>query len=105
MDETCPVWDHNIALGVVCAPSAAEAAARASDAHDGQQQLRGRASLGEPGGFVGELARWITPFRRRVGRWLTPATPLMPLLLDPKNRSCAFRERLSLPFRAKKRRV
>ena len=105
MDETCPAWDHNIALGVVCAPSGAEAASRASDAHDGQQQLRGQAGLGEPGGFVGELARWITPFRRRVGRWLTPATPLMPLLLDPKNRSCAFRERPSLPFRAKKRRV
>ena len=31
---------------------------------------------------------------------------LMPLLLDPKNRSCAFREpHPSLPFRAKKRRV
>jgi hypothetical protein len=27
-----------------------------------------------------ELGRWITPFRRRVGRWLTDITPLWPLL-------------------------
>ncbi|KAK9904881.1 hypothetical protein WJX75_004755 [Coccomyxa subellipsoidea] len=27
-----------------------------------------------------ELGRWITPFRRRVGRWLTDVTPLWPLL-------------------------
>ena len=25
MDQDCPVWDHNIALGVVCAETAAEA--------------------------------------------------------------------------------
>jgi len=46
--------------------------------------------LGEPGGFEGELARYITPFRRRIGRFLTPATALMPLLTDPTKRFCTF---------------
>lgn len=46
--------------------------------------------VGEPGGFVGELARYITPFRRRLGHWLTPATAMMPLLTDPARRRCIF---------------
>lgn len=29
-----------------------------------------------------ELGRWATPFRRRVGRWLTDVTPLIGLLGD-----------------------
>jgi hypothetical protein len=101
MDESCPAWDHNIALGVVCAPSAAEAkllmAAR-EDQHkiqDGQLEGTEKVHLGEPGGFVGELARYITPFRRRIGHWLTPATARMPYLTHERNRSCAFK--LSAP--------
>ena len=35
-------------------------------------------------------SRYITPFRRRLGRWLTPATTLMPLLTDSKSRACIF---------------
>lgn len=30
-----------------------------------------------------ELGRWITPFARRVGRWLTDVTPLLPLFASP----------------------
>jgi hypothetical protein len=101
MDESCPAWDHNIALGVVCAPSAAEAA-RLMAARDELYEIQGgeldvdeKVQLGEPGGFVGELARYITPFRRRIGHWLTPATARMPYLTHGANRSCAFK--LSAP--------
>lgn len=34
-----------------------------------------------------ELGRWITPFRRRVGRWLTDVTLLSPLL---SSRQCRY---------------
>lgn len=27
-----------------------------------------------------EIGRWITPFARRVGRWVTDVTPLLPLI-------------------------
>ena len=83
MDESCPAWDHNLALGVVCAPSPAEASrlaaaarlaavtATKNSAHtvfarDGatrDSDAAGRSggprspSVGEPGGFPGELAR------------------------------------------------
>nr|XP_006821161.1 PREDICTED: uncharacterized protein LOC100372536 [Saccoglossus kowalevskii] len=52
-DETCPEWDHTVQLYVCC---------------DRESPLCGM-----------ELGRWITPFRRRIGRWLTDITPLMPL--------------------------
>jgi hypothetical protein len=57
MDEQCPAWDHNIALGVVCAPTAVEATARAvaaqAAARQARQQLQDQEGLGEPGGFIG----------------------------------------------------
>ena len=71
MDQSCPEWDHNIYLAVACQPS-----------H--------RHGLGEPDAPRGELARIITPFRRRIGQFLTPATHLMPLLTDPDRRRCTF---------------
>jgi hypothetical protein len=37
-----------------------------------------------------ELGRWITPFGRAVGRWLTDVTPLMPLLFSNGSRACTF---------------
>ncbi|XP_035698307.1 uncharacterized protein LOC118431301 [Branchiostoma floridae] len=52
-DDTCPHWDHTIQLYVCC---------------DEGHPLCGM-----------ELGRWITSFRRRIGRWLTPITPLLPL--------------------------
>ena len=75
MDETCPVWDHTVALGVVCAATADEAAAIAAASSERRAVgggvpaagAAGAPSFGEPGGFEGELARWVTPFRRRVG--------------------------------------
>ena len=85
MDQSCPVWDHNIALGVVCATNHDDAAMQLK-----AQLAAGPASLGEPGGYPGELARYITPFRRQLGQWITPATAQMPLLTDPTRRSCTF---------------
>jgi len=51
-DITCPAWDRSLQLLVKCG--------------DNSQYL--------------ELGRWITPFKRGVGRWLTDVTPLIPLL-------------------------
>jgi len=85
MDQSCPAWDHNIALGVACAPTHEEAFALLQ-----ARLLQEQGRLDEPGGFAGELARYVTPFRRRIGKWLTPATDKMPMLTDTKNRSCSF---------------
>ncbi|XP_028672880.1 uncharacterized protein si:dkey-256h2.1 [Erpetoichthys calabaricus] len=60
-DETCAHWDHTVQLFVCCNP------------------LSPYCNL--------ELGRWITPFRRRIGRWLTDVSPLIPLL-DSTN--CTF---------------
>ena len=109
MDESCPAWDHNIALGVACAATPAQAH-RLAEVRFGQQTPTTQQTesvppstalnnataesetpaLAEPGGYVGELARWITPFRRRIGHWLTPATTLMPYLTEEGKSSCAF---------------
>jgi hypothetical protein len=64
LDESCPVWDRTLHVYGAC---------------DGGPQF--------------ELARWITPFRRNVGRWLTDVTPLAGLIWsggpsDPA--SCSF---------------
>ena len=99
MDQSCPEWDHNVALGVACGATQEEAAKALTSRLHGQQ--RGAvptrppppgvaSSASEPGGFEGELARYITPFRRRIGRWLTPATHMMPLLTEPNMRHCSF---------------
>ena len=67
-DADCPTWDHTIQLYACCYPSASEASAA------------GTCSV--------ELGRWISPFRRRIGRWLTDVSPLKPLLNDT---FCNFR--------------
>ncbi|XP_077988926.1 uncharacterized protein LOC144443344 [Glandiceps talaboti] len=60
-DATCPPWDHTVQLYVCC---------------DQSSPLCGM-----------ELGRWITPFRRRIGRWLTNVTPLLPIF---NSNSCNF---------------
>uniref|UniRef100_UPI00358E1F49 uncharacterized protein n=1 Tax=Myxine glutinosa TaxID=7769 RepID=UPI00358E1F49 len=52
-DESCPPWDHTIQLFICCRPKGA---------------LCGQ-----------ELGRWITPFRRKIGHWLTTVSALLPL--------------------------
>jgi len=62
-DRSCPIWDRTLQFFVCC---------------------------GDPDSDLcwQELGRWITPFHRRVGYWLTPITPLIPLLLN--SNECNF---------------
>ncbi|XP_071505492.1 uncharacterized protein [Diadema antillarum] len=60
-DESCPPWDHTVQLYLCC---------------DENSPLCGM-----------ELGRWITPFRRRIGRWLTDVSPLAPLFTSD---TCTF---------------
>ncbi|XP_065837968.1 uncharacterized protein [Oscarella lobularis] len=56
-DNSCAIWDHTVQLFICCNPM---------------------------GNYCGqELGRWITPFRRRIGRWLTDVTPLLPFFDAP----------------------
>lgn len=59
-DRDCAIWDHTVQLFVCCNSTGAD-------------ELCGQ-----------EMGRWITPFRRRVGRWLTDISPLLPLLTSPQ---------------------
>ncbi|XP_070767867.1 uncharacterized protein [Enoplosus armatus] len=53
-DSSCAHWDHTVQLFVCCDPL---------------------------GPYCNtELGRWITAFRRGIGRWLTDVSPLLPLL-------------------------
>jgi len=51
LDADCPAWDRVLQVDISCQSAQAV-----------------------------ELGRWITPFRRRVGRWLTDITPFVPLI-------------------------
>eukprot|EP00656_Telonema_subtile_P016718 TRINITY_DN18855_c0_g1_i1.p1 TRINITY_DN18855_c0_g1~~TRINITY_DN18855_c0_g1_i1.p1 ORF type:complete len:590 (+),score=142.77 TRINITY_DN18855_c0_g1_i1:312-2081(+) len=55
VDKECPQWDHIISLRVCCGPQCEAQAAP-------------------------ELARWMSPFGRGEGRWLSDVTLLAPLL-------------------------
>lgn len=81
-------------LRTPAAEAAWRQALRAALARQQQQQQQGsRGGKPEAGASSGwqesdpgdrrcgqELGRWVTPFRRRVGRWLTDVTPLRGLL-------------------------
>lgn len=67
-DADCPTWDHTIQLYACCYPTAGQASADTT--------------------CPVELGRWISPFRRRIGRWLTDVSSLKPLLNDS---FCTFR--------------
>ncbi|CAL8287985.1 unnamed protein product [Merluccius merluccius] len=60
-DVSCAHWDHTVQLFICCD------------------------TLGPYCNM--ELGRWITPFRRGIGRWLTNVSPLMPLLTEG---NCTF---------------
>lgn len=65
-DADCAPWDHTVSLSVCCE----------------QNQYCGS-----------EIGRWITPFRRRIGRWQTDITMLFPLLVGEyynDNSTCNF---------------
>ncbi|KAL3836195.1 hypothetical protein ACJMK2_021637 [Sinanodonta woodiana] len=60
-DTTCAHWDHTIQVFVCCDP---------------ESPLCGM-----------ELGRWISPFRRRIGIWLSDVSSLLPLLAG---QTCMF---------------
>ncbi|KAG5271644.1 hypothetical protein AALO_G00182310 [Alosa alosa] len=60
-DETCAHWDHTVQLFVCC------------------DHFSPYCNM--------ELGRWISAFRRGIGRWITDVSPLMPLL---NNGRCTF---------------
>ena len=68
--ESCAIWDRTLELAVCCD----------YDNEDDVSVVGGFPMCGA------ELGRWITPFRRGVGRWLTDVTPLMPLLTGGASR-------------------
>ncbi|KAK9805085.1 hypothetical protein WJX73_003188 [Symbiochloris irregularis] len=107
LDADCPIWDHVVQLFVCCpgGPVPCDscddtiwlAQHHPEDAAERvwQQDYRQRsadASADSSNGLLPhcgrELGRWITPFRRRIGRWLSDATPLLPLLVG--GQQCTF---------------
>lgn len=104
-DDHCPQWDHVVQLFACCdaAPKHSPASCRACDITPWAQLGRApgpgapSASVPSPGSNTTstkrgaqcgvELGRWVTPFRRRTGRWLNSITPLLPLLQSGK---CTF---------------
>lgn len=72
-DNSCAIWDRQAQVLVCCT---------------------GNISDPTCGGVNQELARWITPFRRGIGHWLTDVSPLLPLLLGDQSTStpstCSF---------------
>ncbi|BDA49567.1 hypothetical protein COCOBI_14-1860 [Coccomyxa sp. Obi] len=104
LDADCPIWDHVVQLFVCCEDAEGRTdhcdkcdvtpwMAMSHNDPSGVEWREERLSLASQGfGSSGEacgkeLGRWITPFRRRIGRWLTDVTPLWPLL---SSRHCRF---------------
>ena len=70
-DADCATWDHCVTLTATCRGD------------DDESRTLGA----EPGGDAHELGRWVTPFRRRAGRWTTDVTALASALAAG---GCAF---------------
>lgn len=108
-DADCPQWDHVVQLHVCCSrdckpctplvwdPPAASPAGSGSADSGGASSGGASSSTASSSSAAGnsnqtvcgaELGRWITPFRRRVGRWLTDVSELRPLL--PPGGTCRF---------------
>ena len=83
-DSDCSGWDHTVTLQVRCADQDPQiVGVRADGGGTGSTGGgRGLGGDGEVGGEPLEIARYITPFSRRSGRWITPATHFIPLLLS-----------------------
>eukprot|EP00596_Hydrurales_sp_CCMP1899_P003629 CAMPEP_0119036222 /NCGR_PEP_ID=MMETSP1177-20130426/3780_1 /TAXON_ID=2985 /ORGANISM="Ochromonas sp, Strain CCMP1899" /LENGTH=795 /DNA_ID=CAMNT_0006995731 /DNA_START=83 /DNA_END=2470 /DNA_ORIENTATION=- len=90
-DSDCSHWDHTVTISVSCADNGNIIEKSnlfqvdldgADDRRIGQGLFDRKRKL-EVGGARFEIARYVTPFGRRVGRWLTDITPLIPLLTDP----------------------
>jgi cyclophilin family peptidyl-prolyl cis-trans isomerase len=69
-DNSCAIWDRQAQVLVCC---------------------NGNVSDPTCGGVNQELARWITPFRRGIGHWITDVSPLLPLLVGDQSSSTAVK--------------
>ena len=103
-DLDCDMWDHIVTITLHClgagkdSPVASELVWQ--DDHAGASQGRGRGAprvgtpephstqarsrrhgtLRENAGDPNEIGRWVTPYRRRYGRWLTSATLVLAIM-------------------------
>ncbi|GIL60653.1 hypothetical protein Vafri_15188, partial [Volvox africanus] len=103
MDASCPAWDHMVQLFACCAPRPEHCrpcpttlwkqpplrlpqtvnkstTSTNTTAAATVQEAAAMQTPPPPQRCGLELGRWATPFRRRVGRWLTDVTSLMGLL-------------------------
>ena len=88
-DRDCPPWDHVANLFVCCNNDVN---------HSSHDHMNGFGCASpcpsyamSPTEHCGdELGRWITPFRRRIGHWITDVSSLAPLLFSPQ---CHFQMR------------
>jgi len=103
VDADCPAWDHVLQLFVCCSPPCTPCQPTVwmpgYSGRDSSQAMWSRPRKLHPApawGSTGhrtelcgnEVGRWMTPFRRRAGRWLTDVTHLRPLLEG--GRTCRF---------------
>lgn len=70
-DSDCDMWDHVHTVAADC-----------WDASGASLGLQASAAtrVEEQDVAPNEIGRWITPYRRRVGHWLTPVTPWLAVL-------------------------
>lgn len=67
-DVDCDAWDHVVTVAATCTQTG-RWPATSNPAYTGPMHLS------EPDVTPNELGRWITPYRRRVGHWLTQVNP------------------------------
>ena len=97
-DSDCPAWDHVLMAFVTCGEPDPEPCPQLI-----WSDLNASAAFGGPTGEScgPEIGRWMTPFRRRGGRWVTDVTDLKGAFLGPQgdptartpDHSCTFRMR------------
>jgi hypothetical protein len=76
-DTSCAIWDRTVQLTVCCEGSPCNASQPTANP---------------------ELARWISPFRRGSGRWLTDVTPLGPLLTGSQCSLTMYTDSWAMPW-------
>lgn len=73
-DTSCAIWDRTVQLSICC------------------EGTEGTPLCGA------ELGRWISPFRRGIGRWLTDITPLFPLLAGQTCNLTMYTDAWAMPW-------
>ncbi len=98
-DTSCAVWDRTVEAVVTCMPADGEVQRWSAELRPEVEVLSAtgetvrspvadwKANGTDPLANY-ELARWICPFRRAVGAWITDASELLPLLT--RGEQCTF---------------